>query len=103
MKSLFTDVGFNLFLYCAIAFFTALSGGMSTDEAAKYISPVVLFWIRTVCTVSGATLLAAKMFLSTSYADYRAKKAGSSGGGSGDTTQFVLQPVPDQPKTVPGN
>jgi hypothetical protein len=89
MKSLLTDMHFNLVIYCAIAFFTALNASFSTDEAAKYISPTVLFWLRTTCSSLTGTLLAAKLFLSTSYADWQAKRrAGSSG--SGDTEHFSL-------------
>lgn len=91
MKSLFTEVGFNLSLYCAIAFFTGWTAVLGTDEAAKYISPAALFWLRGLCGVTSGTLLAAKMFLSTSYADYKGKKDATT-----NTSQFVLQPAPDR-------
>ena len=54
--------------YVLIAFFTAISAGIGTDEAAKYISPAVLFWLRLFSFVMGQSILAFKTFRSTSYA-----------------------------------
>jgi len=58
-------------LYAFVALFSALAASFGTDEAAKYLDPINLFWLRTICTASGATALALKMFRSTSYADHQ--------------------------------
>lgn len=55
--------------YVAIAFFGAAAAAFGSDEAAKYIEPMYLFWLRTFCTIAGASFLALKMFRSTAYAD----------------------------------
>ncbi len=57
-------------LYVLIALFGALSAAFSTDEAAKYLHPEHLFWLRTICNVNAAWLLALKMFRSTSYSQH---------------------------------
>ena len=62
-------------LYCGIAFFGALAAGFGSDEAAKYVAPAMLFWLRTACGVSSATLLALKMFRSTAFADHKNSQA----------------------------
>ncbi len=56
--------------YVLIAFFGALSASMGSDEAAKWMEPVTLFWVRTICGAIGASLLAVKMFRSTSFANH---------------------------------
>ena len=62
-------------LYVGIAFFGALTAGFGTDEAAKYVEPEKLFWIRLVCGPMGASFLALKMFRSTGYAHHQQEKA----------------------------
>lgn len=64
-------------LYVFIAFFGAVTAAMGSDEAAKWISDVWLFWIRTACTSVGASLLALKMYRSTGFADHKAAQAES--------------------------
>ena len=59
-------------LYVLIAIFGAITACMSTDEAAKYLEPETLFWIRTTASVGGAAFLALKMFRSTAFADHQA-------------------------------
>ena len=61
-------------LYVAIAFFGAITAALSSDEASKYLSPEVLFWTRTFCSVNGAWILALKMFRSTGYAQHQEDK-----------------------------
>lgn len=61
-------------LYVLIAIFGAITACMSTDEAAKYLEPETLFWIRTTASVNSAGFLALKMFRSTSFADHQAGK-----------------------------
>lgn len=62
-------------LYINIALFQALTAAFSSDEAAKYIEPESLFWVRTFCGVNSAWLLALKMFRSTAFAEHQAKQA----------------------------
>ena len=59
-------------LYLAIAFFAALAAVFASDEAAKYIPPEWLFWLRSFCSVTSATMLAAKLFRSTAFAEHKA-------------------------------
>lgn len=56
-------------LYAAVALFMFLGSQFGTDEAAKYVSPVTLFWLRTFIGSLSATALALKLFRSTSFAD----------------------------------
>lgn len=61
-------------LYILIAMFGALTAAFSSDEAAKYLEDETLFWVRTICGTTSATLLALKMFRSTSYAEHQERK-----------------------------
>lgn len=54
----------NLWLYFAIAYFTAWTAALSTDEAAKFIASDWLFWARSFCATNSAGLLAIKMVMS---------------------------------------
>ena len=69
------------FLYVGIATFGAITACMSTDEAAKYLAPETLFWVRTSCSVFGASLLSLKMYRSTGFAQAKVDK--------GDTAFFT--------------
>lgn len=60
-------------LYMGIAFFTALTGALATDEAAKFIVPPLLWYIRTAATTLLATTAALKMFRSQAFSDYLKK------------------------------
>ena len=59
-------------LYVLIALFSALSGVCGSDEAAKWISPVALFYARSFVVVTSACVVALKLFRSTSFAEHRA-------------------------------
>lgn len=61
-------------LYVGIAFFGALAALFSQDEAAKYLQPEALFWVRGSCAVFSATLLSLKMYRSTAFAEHLADK-----------------------------
>lgn len=61
-------------IYGLLALFAALSSSFGSDEAIKFIKPVWLFALKTTCTSTGATLLAIKMFRSTSYSEHQQKK-----------------------------
>ncbi len=56
--------------YVLLAAVTALAAAMGSDEAAKWLEPKTLFWVRTWCTVASGSLLAIKLFRSTSYANH---------------------------------
>lgn len=62
------------FLYVSLAFWTACNTAMGSDEAEKWIPPCALFWVKTVCGVNSAWLLALKMFRSTSFSDHKEEK-----------------------------
>ena len=61
-------------IYFALAILTFLTTNLGTDEAAKYVSPAVLFWLKTGLGAVASGLLAIKMFRSTAYADHQATK-----------------------------
>jgi len=70
-------------LYAIIGILAAVALTLNSDEAAKYIDPVVLFWFRSSIGWLNAGLLATKMYRSTQFADHQtAKKAN---GGTGHT------------------
>lgn len=60
--------------YVLIAFFGSVATGLGTDDAAKYVSPEALFWLRMFCGAMGATLISLKMYRSTAYSDHLASK-----------------------------
>jgi hypothetical protein len=64
-------------LYVLIAWFIFNQTYFGGDEAAKYISPVVKFWLNwiigSLATIAGAL----KAFRSTQYSDHQAKKSGT--------------------------
>jgi hypothetical protein len=61
-------------LYVLIAIVGATSAVLTSDDAAKYISPTLLFWLKSFFQLFGAGLLAMKMFRSTSFAEHVEKK-----------------------------
>lgn len=95
MRNLATDMHFNLVLYCLLALFGYLSGVFGSDEAAKYMRPSVLFWMKTTFGALAAITLSAKMFLSTTYAEWQHKRKSN-----GRDTSFVLQPAPTGVQTA---
>lgn len=62
--------GATFVLIQMLTFLTACFGG---DEAAKYISPQTLFWLKLAVGESACGFLALKMFRSTAYADAKAE------------------------------
>lgn len=75
---------FNLLLFAAIAFFTFSQTTFGGDEAAKFLTPVQIFWLKYGCGACSAILLAVKMYCSTSFADYMTKKKAD------DNTKFFV-------------
>ena len=61
---------FDGIIYVMVQMLTVLSTQFGTDEAAKYIEPTMLFWIKIVIGELAAGALAVKMFRSTTFADY---------------------------------
>ena len=74
--------------YALIALFGALSSSFGSDEAKQFIKPVWIFGIKTFCASCGATLLAIKMFRSTSYSEHQQQKKDDA------TRIFVKQNIP---------
>lgn len=64
-------------VYTSLAVFTALNSQFGSDEAAKFINPTHLFWLKTICNTIAAAALALKMYRSTSYAEHLVKKNGN--------------------------
>lgn len=74
-------------VYVLLAWCGAWGAVFASDEAAKYLAPQLLFWIKSMCATSGAALLSIKMFRSTSFADHQAEKK------RGDTWPPVKPPT----------
>lgn len=70
------------FLYMLIAVFGAVQGYLSLDDAAKWINPQVLFWLKGIVVVCLTSVTSVKMYRSTSFAEHQRKK-------NGDTTTFI--------------
>lgn len=75
-------------IYGLLALFAALATAFGSDEAVKFIKPVWLFGFKTFFAASGATLLAIKMFRSTSYSEHQQQKKND------ETRIFVKQNIP---------
>jgi hypothetical protein len=75
-------------LYVLIALFNSLAAGLASDEAAKFVSPSVLFWMRLGFFSIAQMLLAAKMFRSTAFADHQKQVKES------DTQRWEKYPPP---------
>ncbi len=74
MNGLKKPVVIDGLIYSSIAFFTAWSIVFTTDDAAKYIAPVMLFWLRSICQALGVLLVTLKGFRSTSFAEHLDEK-----------------------------
>ena len=57
-------------LYVLMAVAASVVASMSTDEAVKFISPMLLFWIKSMFEAVGAGAGALKMYRSPGYAHY---------------------------------
>ncbi len=91
MKQPIPPVVIDGVIYAGIALLGFLSTQFNTDDAAKFISPFWLFWIKTFCGASAATLLAIKLYRSTGYAEHLRQVNGSN-------TDFFGRPKPvDRP------
>jgi hypothetical protein len=79
-------VFFDGLIYTMIAFFGAIASGIANDEAAKFITPAMLFFGKLICSAIAAALLALKMFRSTSYSQFVAERKAAS------DTAFLKRP-----------
>lgn len=69
----------NLILYLIIGTATAFSACLNSDEAAKYLDPEMLFWLRTgTSTVSGAAVTL-KGVTSNAFAEWQASRKNGNG------------------------
>ena len=59
-------------LYCLISYFTVWVNTISSEDAAKYIEPQTLFYLKAHLSSIAQAFLAIKLFRSTSYADHKA-------------------------------
>lgn len=61
-------------LYVWISVLTFISTQFSSDDAAKYISPLALFWLKFLIGSLSAAIISIKMFRSTSFAEHQEEK-----------------------------
>lgn len=61
-------------LYVCAGLFAFLLTQFGTDEAAKYVQPVALFWMKIAIGSMANTALNLKMFRSTAFSEYQARK-----------------------------
>lgn len=61
-------------LYVCVGIFVYLSTNFGSDEAAKYISPQVLYWLKLGIGACGNIALNIKMYRSTAFADHQKEK-----------------------------
>jgi len=65
-------------LYALAAWFTFSQFYLGGDDAAKYIDPLLKFWILYGIGSGAAVVLAVKGFRSTAFANYKSEKADQS-------------------------
>jgi hypothetical protein len=71
-------------LYTLVLWFTFNQSYFGGDEAAKFMTPAIKFWLNWVIGSGAVCCGAIKMFRSTSYADHQKKKTGD--------TEFLPKP-----------
>lgn len=65
-------------LYVGIGMFIFSQGYLGTDEAAKFIAPLPLFWLNYLVGLGATAFGALKMFRSNSYSNHqKLKKEGN--------------------------
>lgn len=77
-------------LYALMAWFIFSQSYLGGDEAAKFISPAVKFWINYIVGGMAAFFGAVKMFRSTQFAEHKDKK-------NAETPSFTPDPNKDTP------
>jgi len=78
-------------MWVGIGIFTAAVATFTSDEAAKFLAPVVLFFCKAIAQWGLAGLLSLKMFRSTTYAQYQQEKKQN---GNGTTPPFPIETKP---------
>lgn len=73
-------------LYVGMGITSVALACLSTDEAAKFVSPAPLFWIKMFLAVMDAVFLNLKMFRSNSFATHQQEKKQKE-----DQTQFFAK------------
>lgn len=81
-KPVISTAMLDMWIYIGIAFFAAWSAAFGTDEAGKFIELNILFWLKSGCLSISGSLLAAKMFRSTAFAEHQKEKK---------DTQFIVK------------
>jgi len=68
-------------LYVSVGLFTFLSAGFASDDASKWISAQMLFWLKLSIGAVGNIALNMKMFRSTTFAEHQElkKRTGDTG------------------------
>lgn len=61
-------------LYVCVGLFTFLLGAFSSDEAAKWISPQILYWFKLSVGSVSCIALNIKMYRSTGFSDHLKEK-----------------------------
>lgn len=79
-------------LYTLIAVCGALATAFASDDAGKYVTPEHLFWLKTIFGSTASGLLALKMYRSTAFADWQAKKNGNGNGNGHAQTPPEIKP-----------
>lgn len=62
------------FIYIGMATTGVNAAMLSSDNAAKYIDPMWLFYLLWINGIADAVLLSIKMYRSTSFADHKEEK-----------------------------
>lgn len=75
-------------LYALIAFLIFSQSYLGGDEAAKYVSAAIKFWLNYIVGGLGAFLGAVKMFRSTAFAEHQDTKT---------TKSYTPEPGKDTP------
>lgn len=88
---------FDGLIYVLIALFGATGAALGTDDAAKYIEPATLWYAKSICNAIAASLLALKMFRSTTFADAKDAQNGIT---KVQTSPPIVQPESSTGATV---
>lgn len=64
-------------IYIVLAVCTAMAATFSSDEAAHYVIPLLLFVLKSITSWTAAGALALKLYRSTAFADYKTAMNGN--------------------------
>ncbi len=74
IKQVFTPMFLDGLIYVFLAIFAFMQIAIASDEAAKYIAPMAIFYFKFILGTTNAGLLATKMYRSTAFADHKQQK-----------------------------